>query len=137
MFRKIKAIMLAAVVLFAASGIQAALAQAGKDNQAEKARAKVQQIGSGTKARVQVRLLDNTKLKGYISAVSADSFTVTDSSTGATQTVAYTDVAGVKKQGGGGLSTRTLIILGAVAVTAVIVGVTVIKPVLCDGGAGC
>jgi hypothetical protein len=50
--------------------------------------------------------------------------------------VAYADVKEVKKPGGG-LSTRTWVIIGAAAVAAVIVGVTVIKPVVCDGGAGC
>lgn len=39
------------------------------------------------------------------------------------------------KKPGGGLSTRTWVIIGAAAAAAVIVGVTVIKPVLCDGGA--
>jgi hypothetical protein len=134
MFSKIQAIILAAAVMFALSGTQAAKAQT--DSQSEKARAKVQQIGVGSDTRVEVKLRDNTKLKGYISAAGADSFSLTDSKMGTTQTVAYTDVAEVRKQGGG-LSTRTLIILGAVGATALIVGLTVVKPVLCDGGAGC
>jgi hypothetical protein len=81
-------------------------------------------------------LRDNTKVKGFISATGEDSFIVTDSKTGMPQTVAYSDVNQVKKLDGG-LSTRTLVIIGAAAIAAVIVGVTVIKPVVCDGGAGC
>lgn len=130
-------IMLSGILLSTAFGFQSVRAQTGKDAQlAEKARAGVQKLGLGRDARVEVKLRDNTKLKGSISAAGEDSFTITDSKTGASQTVAYADVAQVKRPGGG-LSTRTWVIIGAAAVAAVIVGVTVIKPVLCDGGAGC
>jgi hypothetical protein len=54
---------------------------------------------------------------------------------GTTETVTYADVMQVKKPGG--LSTRALLAIGAVAAAALIIGVTVIKPVACDGGAGC
>jgi hypothetical protein len=136
MFRKTLSIILAGLLLSSAFCLQTVLAQTGKAVEAEKARAKVQKIGVGRDARVQVRLRDDTKLKGYISAAGDDSFTLADSKTGATQTITYQDIAEVKKPGGG-LSTRTLIILGAAAATAIIVGVSVIKPVVCDGGAGC
>jgi hypothetical protein len=120
-----------------AVGVQGIRAQTVNDTQlAEKARAKIQKMGAGQDARVEVRLRDNTRLKGYISAVGEDSFTVADRKTSASQTVAYADVKEVKKPGGG-LSTRTWVIIGAAAAAAVIVGVTVIKPVVCDGGAGC
>ncbi len=135
MLRRTFAIMLSGILLSTAFGFQSVRAQTGKDAQlAEKARAGVQKLGVGRDARVEVRLRDNTKLKGSISAAGEDSFTVTDSKTGASQTVAYADVTRVKRPGGG-LSTRTWVIIGAAAVAAVIVGVTVIKPVLCDGGA--
>lgn len=91
-------------------------------------------MGVGRDARVEVRLRDNTKLKGSISVAGEDSFTITDSKTGASQTVAYADVTQVKRPRGG-LSTRMWVIIGAAAVAAVVVGVTVIKPVACDGGA--
>ena len=45
------------------------------------------------------------------------------------------DVMQVKKSGGG-LSTRALVIIGAVAVAAVVIGI-IVKPALCDGGAAC
>jgi hypothetical protein len=85
---------------------------------------------------VGVKLKNSTKVKGYISAAGPDSFTVVDSKTGSSETVAYADVAQVNKSNSG-LKARTWIILGGVAAAAVIVGVTVIRPVLCDGGAGC
>lgn len=136
MFRRTLAFMLSALLLSLALGIQAGRAQSSKDSEAERARAKVQKIGVGREARVEVKLRDKSKVKGYISAAVDDSFTVADSRTGTPQTIAYTDVTEVKTPGNG-LSTRTLVILGAAAVAAIIVGVTVIKPVVCDGGAGC
>ena len=102
----------------------------------QKVRERVAKLGVGEKARVEVKLRDAGKLKGYISAASEDSFTVTNTKTGASQAVAYAEVAQVKKPGGG-LSTRTWVIIGAAAVAAIIIGVTVVKPVVCDGGAGC
>ncbi len=133
MFARILAMILSGAILFAA----APSAYAKEAQTPEQARAKVREIGTGRKARVEVRLRDQTKVKGYVSAAdSADSFTVTDPKTGASRTVAYSDVEKVGKPGGG-LSTRGWVILGAAATAAVIVGTTVLYPVLCDGGAGC
>jgi len=100
----------------------------------EKARTTVQKIGLGRDARVEVKLHDQTKIKGYVSAAEEDFFTVTDAKTGTSQTVRYAEVASVKKPGRG-LSTATWVILGAAATAAIIIGVTVVKPVVCDGGA--
>ncbi len=75
-------------------------------------------------------------MKGYVSGSGSDSFTIINSQSGSAETVAYADVAEVKKSGGG-LKTLTWIILAGVAVTAVVVGATVIRPAVCDGGAGC
>ncbi len=135
MLRRVFAIMLSAVLMLTALGLQSVCAQGVKNSEAEKARAKVEKMGVGQNARVEVRLRDNTRLKGYISHAGEDSFTVMDSKMGTAQTLAYTDVAQVKKPGG--FSTRALLIIAAVATAAVVVGVTVAKPVLCDGGAGC
>ena len=137
MFRRIIAIMLAAAVVFTALGLQAVSARGAGDAQTvEQVRVKVAHIGVGEKARVEVKLRDNTKLKGYVSAAGADSFTVTEAKTGATRTISYADVAQVKRAAGG-LSPLAWGIIGGAAVAAVVVGVTVVKPVLCDGGAGC
>jgi hypothetical protein len=128
---------LTGALLAATCGLQAARAQTtGSAQYAEQARVKVHKAGTGQKARVEVKLRDNTRLKGYISQASADSFIVTDAKTGATTTVAYADVAQVKKSGGG-LSPLTWGIIAGAGVAALVVGLTVVKPVVCDGGAGC
>jgi hypothetical protein len=134
MFRRTFAIMLSGILLVTAFGFQSVFARTANDSQAtEKIRAKVQKIGVGPNARVEVRMRDNTQLKGYISAAEQDSFSVTDGRTGSTRTVPYTDTTSVKKAGGG-LSAKTWIILGAAAVGAVVTWI-IVKPALCDGGA--
>lgn len=135
MFKRTLAIMLSGLILSSAFGFARARAQ-GADASAEKARAAVQKLGVGPQSRVEVRLEDGTRLKGSLSAAGDDTFAVTDSKTGASRTVAYADVAKVKRPGGG-LSTRSWVIIGAAAVAAIIIGKEVIYPVLCDGGAGC
>ncbi|MDQ2936274.1 MAG: hypothetical protein M3R67_02075 [Acidobacteriota bacterium] len=137
MLKKTFALMLSGILLFVAFGLQSARAQTPADAQrADKARVKIQRTGLGREARVEVKLLNNTKLKGYVSSANQDSFTVTDPKSGSLTTVAYADVAQVKKPGSG-LSPLTWGIIAGAAAAAIIVGITVIKPVVCDGGAGC
>lgn len=137
MLRRTLAIMISGILWSAVLGYQPGRAQAqATAGTAEKTRAAVQKIGTGAKRRVEVKLQDGTRLKGSVSAAGEDDFTITDSKTGAPRTVAYADVARVK-EAGGGLSARSWIIIGVAAAAAVIVGVTVVEPVLCDGGAGC
>ena len=133
MFKRTFAIMLSGILLVTAFGFQHVIAQTANDTQtSEKIRARVQKIGVGPRARIEVKLRDNTQLKGYISAAEQDSFTVTDNRTGSIRTVSYADASSVKKAGGG--SSKSWIILGAAVIGA---GVTwiIVKPALCDGGA--
>jgi hypothetical protein len=134
LFKRTLSIILSGMLIVTAFGIRQAGAQTAGEKPPiiDKTRAKVERIGIGQDARVEVKLRDNTKLKGYISAADQDTFSVTDRKTGAARTIAYSDAAEVKKHGGG-LSTRSWIIIGGVAAAIVIVGLTVVKPVLCDG----
>lgn len=107
---------------------------AGSDDpRAEKGRREVAKLGVGEKARVEVKLRDNSKLKGYFGEANEDSFTVVDSKNGFKQRVAYIDVQKVNKAGSG-FSTRSWIILGAAVAGAVATWI-IVKPALCDGGA--
>jgi hypothetical protein len=134
MLKKSIAIMFSLVLLLTATNFQSTQAQTGAGAQrAEKARSGIARRGTGKDARVEVTLLNNTKLKGYINDAGNDSFTLVDRKTGVSQTVAYADVAQVKKSGGG-LSTKTLVILAAVA-AGVIITAIIVKPAVCDGGA--
>jgi small nuclear ribonucleoprotein (snRNP)-like protein len=134
MFRRTFAMMLSGIVLFTAFGLGHVRAQGGTDQAVEKIRNKVQKIGVGGNAKVEVKLRDNNQFKGYINSTDQDSFTVVDTKTGASKTVSYADTSSVKKASGG-LSAKTWIIIGAAVVGAAVTWV-IIKPALCDGGAG-
>lgn len=135
--RRMLSIILTGLLLTVAAVVPVGAKEVGDPTAAaEKARATVRKIGVGEKSRVEVKLRDNTKLKGYVSAADEDSFDVTDTKTGVTRTVAYAEAAQVKKPGGG-LSPRSWAIIGGAAAAAIIVTKVVIYPVLCDGGAGC
>ncbi|HEX8919851.1 MAG TPA: hypothetical protein VF766_00140, partial [Pyrinomonadaceae bacterium] len=80
MLRRTLAIMLVGALVFTLSGFRPVHAKDGEDAQlAEKARTIVAKLGIGKEARVEVKLRDNTKLKGYISLAEEESFTITDS----------------------------------------------------------
>ena len=134
MFRKTLAVILSAIVLSAGFASSKAGAQTAQDARAEKARAFVAKRGTGEDARVVVRFRNDSKLRGYISQTSADSFTVVNPQTNTSTVVSYAEVEKVSKPGG--FPTKW-VVLGASAAAAVIIGVTVLHPVLCDGGAGC
>jgi hypothetical protein len=118
-------------VLAGSFGLPAFAQSASYDAQASKVRAKVETFGNN--AKVEVKLRDTTKVKGHITAIATDSFTVLDSKTGATNTVAYNEVVSVNRAGGGP-STTTWLIIGGAAAGAVITWIAV-KPAFCDGGA--
>ena len=101
---------------------------------ADEARVSIAKLGTGKDARVELKLRDHTKLKGYISEVKADSFTVVDSRTGVARTLSYADVMQVSKRGNG-LSTFTKVAIGAGVAAGAIIGWVILKPALCDGGA--
>ena len=99
------------MALMAITLVFPAKAQTTFDTQIESTRSKVEKLRAGN-SKVEVKLRDKTKIKGYITAVDQDSFTVSDSKTGTTQTVAYREVSDVKKSGGS--SMKPWLIFGAV-----------------------
>lgn len=134
MSKRIFAVLISAAILATSLAFQSAQAQTGSDaDAAAKARMRVEKLGVGSDSRVEVRLLDGTKLKGYVSAKEQDSFTVTDRKTGASSVVRYAEVSEVKKSGGG-LSTKSWIIIGSAIAGAAVTWI-IVKPVFCDGGA--
>jgi preprotein translocase subunit SecF len=134
LFKKAFAIILSGILLSTIFGAQTAEARAADPaEQASEVRAKVQKMGVGADARVEVKLRDDSKVKGYVSAANEESFTVTDSKTGAARTFDYAEVSRVNKAGGS--STRKKILIGAAVAAGVIVGIIFAREALCDGGA--
>lgn len=122
MFKKSLSFILINSLIFSLALAPSALAKPKAEKEAElaaKVKAGIAKLGVGRDARVEVKLRDKTKLKGYISEAAADTFSVTDLKTSATTTVAYPNVTQVK---GNNLSTGATI---AIAV-GIAVGVTIL-----------
>jgi len=99
-------------------------AQTKTDNDASsvaKIKATVIKRGTGEKKRVTVKMLDGMKLKGYISQSGEDTFTLTDSKTKQSNSIAYRDVAEVKNRLTKGDKIALGIVIGAAATAAVVV----------------
>ena len=80
MFKKLLSFALACSLISLVMSLTPAHAQSQSDReaQADKARAKVVKLGTGKQARVEVKLTDNRKLKGYIGEIAEDHFTLVD-----------------------------------------------------------
>lgn len=121
------------VILTAISFGLPATATAQSTAETEKIRARVQVLATGKDSLVQVKFRDQTKVKGYISAVEPVSFTLKDPKSGTSQSIAYSEVDSVSKAGSG-VSTKTWLIVGGIAAGAVTTWL-IVKPAVCDGGA--
>ena len=108
-------------------------AQAQSRAEIDKIRAKVQTLSASKDSQVEVKFRDRTKLKGYIESVEPVTFTLKDPKLGTTQSIAYSEVDSISKAGGG-ISTKTWLIVGGVAAGAVTTWL-IVKPAVCDGGA--
>ncbi len=84
---------------------------------ADKVKTNVTKLGTGKDARVEVKLRDKTKLKGYVSEINEKSFVVVDDKTGAATEVPYPNAKQVK---GNNLSTGIKIAIGVGILLAVI-----------------
>jgi Flp pilus assembly protein TadB len=127
MLKRLLSLTLAVLLLHAVNATPVlAFAQASQgERRVEKVKANVAKR-AGKKSRVTVKLQDGSKLKGSITQAGEDSFTLTDSRTGQTSTLAYQDVTEVKGQGLS-LTAKILIVAGialVVFVIVVVVGIT-------------
>jgi len=110
------------VLVFNSVGVRLVFSQTQDDKSiklTEKIKTKVTKIGVGEKSKVRVELRNQTKVKGYISAIDGDSFTVTDKKTGATTKIEYAQTQKVMR-GDGFPRGATIGIIAGLAVTATI-----------------
>lgn len=95
-----------------AFGANTSFVFAQTDNNTEKVKAEVLKRGVNQKKRVRVKMLNGSKIKGYISQIGDDSFSLSNSKTNQPTVIAYRDVEKIES---GGLSggARVGIIVGA------------------------
>lgn len=82
--------------------------QAGREQQTEKVKATVTKLGTGKQARVEVKLKDNTKLKGYIGEIAQEHFTLIDPKHGTITPVPYDQVQQIKNTNHSGIFAAVL-----------------------------
>jgi hypothetical protein len=114
--------MLVACLMLTAMNVQpvAAATKAEKEARfAGKVKSGIERLGVGRDTRVEVKLRNKTRLKGYISEASENGFAVTDLKTGASNSIAYADVSQVK---GNNMSSGAKIAIGI----GIGVGVTIL-----------
>jgi len=85
----------------------------------------IAKLGSGTDAKVQVKLKDGTKLKGYVSQINENSFVVMNEKTGIPTEVPYPNAKQVK---GNNLSTGVIIAIGIGIAVAIILLIGFLAP---------
>ena len=122
MMQRHLSIVLVGLLIFAADSapIYAQTKTGGNAANGEKIKAEVLKRGTGEKKRVRVKMLDGTKMKGYISQTREDSFTLTDSKTKQSTVIAYRDAARVEGRGLAG-GAKIGIIVGAAAAATLVV----------------
>ncbi|MDX6270778.1 MAG: hypothetical protein QOD28_2001 [Acidobacteriota bacterium] len=94
MFKKLSRLALAGLVLnlFLVAPSVNGKAQEDETKHLNKVRGQIARIGTGPKARVEIRLRDETKLKGFIGESDETHFVVVDTKTGARTTLQYPQV---------------------------------------------
>ena len=115
-----------------ASFISAQTNPENKDSSIAKVKAKVTKRSTAKNTYIKVKMLDGKKLSGDITQAGEDSFTLTDSQTKQSTSIAYRDVAQVK--GKGLLSTTNKIAIGVLVGAAAIVLTIVLIPICNEGG---
>ena len=123
MFRKFAAAFLSLMVFTAASAfpVSAQSDLAKREKRAAEIKTKIGKIGTGEKARVNVKLYGNTRYEGHLREVNDTDFVVVTKD-GASHNVNYSDV---RSLGGQNLSTGAKIAIGAGIGLAILIIVVV------------
>ena len=103
----------------------AASASAGVDaekqaRRAEKVKAGIVKIGTGPQSRVEVKLLNGTKLKGYVREAAEDHFVIVEENGGPSTDVPYAQVRQVKGNNLTKGAEKVVAVAGALAAVFVI-----------------
>ena len=125
MSRKLVSLMLVGLLLNIVGAIPA-YASSKEETRArfaEKVKEGIGRLGTGPEARVEVKMRDGKKLKGYISEAGENSFVIVEAKSGAASTVPYPQVKQVK---GNNLSSGAKIAIVVGAFAAVIIFVLVV-----------
>lgn len=105
------------VLLMQTFFVQQTFAETKEEKFAGKVKTEIVKLGTGTDAKIKVKLKDGTKIKGYIMEANENQFVVMNSKTGQAVPVAYSQVGQAK---GNNLSTGTIITIALLAIPILI-----------------
>ena len=114
MFRKPLIHLVISALLLSLVGAHSITAQAKEEvtlKHTTNVKKRIAKLGTGPEAKVQVKLQDKTKLKGYVSKINEDSFVMLDTKTNAETNVPYANVTELKTK----MSTGEVITISALA----------------------
>jgi hypothetical protein len=96
--RKLLALIIAVLLLnlLCVVPVGAATRREDEARSAEKVKDEIARLGTGQQARIELKLRDGTKLKGYVSELDETHFVVVDAKSSVATTVAYPQVHKVK-----------------------------------------
>jgi hypothetical protein len=117
MLKKLLSISLVSL-LVSVSSVNAASREEKQARFAERVKESIVKLGTGPEAQVEVKLRDNTKLKGHIREAGETNFVIVEAKTGNAATVAYPQVKQVK---GHNISTGVKIAIGLGVLVVVLV----------------
>jgi hypothetical protein len=112
----------------------ASVAQAATDTRADRARETAAKIGTDGKSKVEVKLRDGRRLKGYLETISDDSVTLIQDGSKAPATISFSEIDELKRHRGG-LGTGAIIgIVAAGTGAAILLGLLLKR---CRNELGC
>lgn len=98
--------------------VQSMFAKSKEEKLVEKVKTGVTKLGTGTDAKIKLKLKDGTKIKGYIIESHEDKFVVMNSETTQPVAVEYSNVKQIK---GNNLSSGVAIVIGVAVALAFII----------------
>jgi hypothetical protein len=118
MFRKLSSLALAGLLLnlVCAAPVVARRSQETDAKRVAQVKATLAKLGTGPNARIEVKLRNKTKLKGYVSETREDRFLIADTKSGAVTEVMYSQVEKVTPGTKKGFSVTKVLIVTAVSV---------------------
>lgn len=107
-----------AVLLMQTVFVHQTFAETKEEKFAGKVKTEIVKLGTGTDAKVKIKLKNGTKIKGYIMEAGENQFVVMNSKTGQAVSVTYPQVGQAK---GNNLSNGVVIIIGVAVALAFII----------------
>ena len=125
MLKKLLLLTLAGLLVnvFAVAPVSAATKAEKQAQFAVKVKEGIKRLGAGEEARIELKLRDKTKLKGYVSSIGEESFTVVDAKTGVAHIVPYPQVQQAR---GNNLSTGEKVMIGVGIALAVLLVIAIV-----------